>query len=102
MAIIMCSVKRKTLDAENFLGHNNVMARPRKDERLLMKVSIRLPLTEDQKKLIEEAASLDQSDLTAWARPILLAAARHRITKVQEPRTRQRRSPGESAAGEKK
>jgi uncharacterized protein (DUF1778 family) len=60
------------------------MARPRKDERLLMKASIRLPLTEDQKRLIEEAANLDQSDLTAWIRPILLQAAKRRIAEQKD------------------
>jgi uncharacterized protein (DUF1778 family) len=42
---------------------------------------IRLPLTEDQKRLIETAAVLDQSDVTAWVRPIVLEAARRRIAK---------------------
>ena len=84
MAIIIESVKGKSLDVRDFFGHNNGMARPRKDERLLMKVSIRLPLTADQKKLIEEAANLDQSDLTAWARPILIQAARDRVAQAQQ------------------
>jgi uncharacterized protein (DUF1778 family) len=63
------------------------MARPHKDKRLLMKVSIRLPLTEDQKTLIEEAANLDQSDLTAWIRPILIQAAKDRLAKSKRDET---------------
>jgi len=88
MAIITTKVKGGTLDTTDFVGNNNGMARPRKDKRLLMKVSIRLPLTEDQKSLIEEAASLDQSDLTAWIRPILLLAAKERVAKEREGKTR--------------
>jgi len=68
------------LDGSSFFGNNNIMARPRKNERLLMKSSIRVMLTEDQKKLIEEAASLEQLDMTAWVRPILLKAAEDRVT----------------------
>lgn len=57
------------------------MARPRKDKRLLMNVSIRIPLTEDQKKLLEQAAILDQSDMTAWVRPVILRAAQERVAR---------------------
>jgi uncharacterized protein (DUF1778 family) len=66
------------------------MARPPKDKRLLMKVSVRIPLTEDQKRLIEEAASLDQSDMTAWIRPILIQAASERIAKNKNETGRRR------------
>jgi uncharacterized protein (DUF1778 family) len=55
------------------------MARPRKEKRLLMSAQVRIPLTEEQKRLIEQAASLEHSDLTAWMRPILLQAATKRI-----------------------
>lgn len=63
------------------------MARPRKDKRLLMKASIRVMLTEEQKALIEEAAGMDQSDMTAWVRPILIQAARNRISQGKEKRS---------------
>ena len=46
---------------------------------------IRLPLTVDQKRLIEEAATLDLADVAAWIRPILLEAARKRIAKEGKP-----------------
>jgi Protein of unknown function (DUF1778) len=68
----------------HFFGNNNGMVRPRKDKRMLMSVSIRIPLTEDQKRLIEEAASLDQSDMTAWVRPILVRAAQERLERNKE------------------
>lgn len=59
------------------------MARPPKDKRLLMRSSIRIPLTDDQKKLLEEAAHLDQSDLAAWVRPVLLRAAEERLARAK-------------------
>jgi hypothetical protein len=34
-----------------------------------------------QKKLVTEAASTDDSDVAAWVRPILLAAAEKRLAK---------------------
>jgi uncharacterized protein (DUF1778 family) len=57
------------------------MGRPPKEPRLRMTDSIRLPLTADQKRTIEEAAALDQTDVTAWIRPILMEAARKRIAR---------------------
>lgn len=55
------------------------MARPKKEKSLLMNRSIRLMLTADQEKLIHQAAELEGLDMTAWARPILLQAARERL-----------------------
>lgn len=55
------------------------MARPQKERRLLMNARLRIPVTEDQKKLVEEAANLEQLDVTAWIRPIILQAARERV-----------------------
>jgi uncharacterized protein (DUF1778 family) len=72
----------------SFFSNNNGMARPPKDKKLLMRVSVRIPLTEDQKRLIEQAASLDQSDMTAWMRPILLRAAQERITKSRSSKSK--------------
>jgi uncharacterized protein (DUF1778 family) len=58
------------------------MARPAKDKRLLMNVPLRIMLTAEQKALIQRAADIDQSEMTAWARPILLEAARRKIAKA--------------------
>lgn len=51
------------------------MARPKKDERLLMTIPLRIMLTADQRAIIEQAAKSEGLDMTAWARPILLEAA---------------------------
>ena len=44
-----------------------------------MKFPLRIMLTADQDRLIRRAAELERVDLTAWARPILLQAARKRV-----------------------
>jgi hypothetical protein len=50
--------------------------RPPKDKALLLSESMRITLTVDQKELIERAARSEGLDMAAWARPILLRAAR--------------------------
>jgi len=57
------------------------MARPPKDPSDRKSVDLRIPVTEEQKKLIADAASADQADVAAWVRPILLMAAEERLTK---------------------
>jgi hypothetical protein len=52
------------------------MGRPPKDKALLLSQSMRITLTADQKQLIERAARSAGLDMAAWARPILLQAAR--------------------------
>lgn len=55
------------------------MARPPKDPALRMDQDLRIPVTADQKKLIVDAAAADQTDMTAWIRPIVLRAAQKRL-----------------------
>jgi uncharacterized protein (DUF1778 family) len=57
------------------------MARPPKDPADRKSVDLRIPLTEEQKKLVSEAASADQEDVAAWVRPIVLHAAERRLAK---------------------
>jgi hypothetical protein len=58
--------------------------RPKKDPALRMDVDLRIPVTDDQKEAISEAARADQTDLATWARPILLRAAERRLAKEDE------------------
>jgi uncharacterized protein (DUF1778 family) len=44
-----------------------------------MDVPLRIMLTADMDKLIRRAAESHGADISAWARPILLEAARDRI-----------------------
>jgi hypothetical protein len=62
-----------------FLATITSMARPRKDKSERTDVDLRVPLTESQKELIARAARQDGVDMAAWARPILLQAARARL-----------------------
>jgi hypothetical protein len=57
------------------------MARPPKDPSLRMDVDLRIPMTEQQKAMVYEAAKSEQSDVAAWVRPILLEAAKSRLDK---------------------
>jgi uncharacterized protein (DUF1778 family) len=57
------------------------MARPKKDVSERKAVILRIPVTEDQRRLIVEAASLDGAEMATWVRPVILDAARRRISK---------------------
>jgi hypothetical protein len=57
------------------------MARPHKKAKDRKDVDLRIPVTTDQKRLIVEAAELDQLDMAEWARALLLRAAKQRHEK---------------------
>lgn len=57
------------------------MARPKKDKKDRKDIDLRIPVTEDQKRLIVEAANLDGLDMAGWARTLLLRAAKLRHDK---------------------
>jgi hypothetical protein len=55
------------------------MGRPRKEDRLRMDTDIRIPVTAEQKRLLAEAVADDPGGLAAWARQVLIQAARARL-----------------------
>lgn len=55
--------------------HEN-MARPRKEKKLLMNVPLRIMLTSDQKDMIARAAESEGLEVSAWARNLMIQAAR--------------------------
>jgi len=57
------------------------MARPPKDERLRMNRDIRIPLTAEQKRVLAEAVCDEPGGMAAWARHVLIRAARERIAR---------------------
>jgi len=63
------------------------MARPKKDPRLRMNIDLRVPVTEDQKRVIMEALADEPSGFAAWAREVLLQAARNRGKEKRRQRT---------------
>jgi hypothetical protein len=67
-----------------FFDYTTRMARPRKYGDLLMDTDLRIPLTNEQKTLIDEATADEPEGKAAWARAILLAAAKRKIAKKGE------------------
>lgn len=67
-----------------FFTMRTTMARPKKDAKLLMNIPLRIMLTADQRKLIEQAARTEGVDMTAWARPVLLKAAKQTVASEAE------------------
>jgi uncharacterized protein (DUF1778 family) len=57
------------------------MARPTKDPSERKTAEVRIPVTDDQKKTIAEAAEADGADVATWARPLLLTFAQERLRK---------------------
>ena len=55
------------------------MARPRKDGRLRMDTSLRIPVTSEQKALVQEATRDEPEGMAAWVRTVVLHAARQEI-----------------------
>jgi len=65
------------------------MARPQKyGER--MKVHLRVPVTSEQKALIDDATADEPNGMAEWARAVLLAAAKRKIAKRPEGERPQR------------
>jgi uncharacterized protein (DUF1778 family) len=57
------------------------MPRPPKKPEDRKSYHLRTPLTEAQRQLIEAASNLEDRDLAAWSRAILLDAAKRTISK---------------------
>lgn len=55
-----------------------------------MDTDLRIPLTSEQKSLIDEATSNEPEGKAAWARHILLEAARCRLDAMRKPSRSQR------------
>lgn len=84
MVIISTLQDKNILDILRHYFYHNYMGRPPKEKALLMNIPLRIMLTAEQKKLIEQAAKMDGLDMTAWARPILLKTAELKLTRKQK------------------
>lgn len=67
------------------------MARPKKDPALRMDTDLRIPLTNEHKSVIVDAASDEPEGMAAWARAVLLQAAREKIAQRSAGKKRMRR-----------
>ena len=59
------------------------MARPRKYGELRMDIHLRIPVTSEQKALIDRATADQAGSMAEWARGALLRAARNRLAKAR-------------------
>ena len=64
------------------VDYNTSMPRPRKAGKLRMDTDVRIPMTSEQKALVSEATADEPEGMAAWARAILLRAARDRLAKA--------------------
>ncbi len=65
--------------------------RPTKEPGQKMDVPLRIMLTAEQSQLIREAAG--EQDVSTWARPILLQAARERTARVKKKQKKEDQPP---------
>jgi len=57
------------------------MARPHKDPELRMDTDLRVPMTSAQKQLLDDATADEPEGKAAWARAVLLDAAKKKLAK---------------------
>jgi hypothetical protein len=67
------------LNILDFFRYDNRMARPTKDPAERKSYHLRVPLTDAQHRLIRQVARSDDQDMAAWARGILLEAAKRQM-----------------------
>ena len=70
------------MTAAEFFDYTSRMARPRKYGDLPMDTDLRIPMTSEQKTLIDDATADEPEGKAAWARAILLAAAQEEDRKA--------------------
>lgn len=69
------------LDPKIFMGiFNGMRGRPKKPPEDRKTSSMKIPLAESEKELIERAATADDAKPVTWAREVLLRAASRRKT----------------------
>lgn len=73
-----------------FLSTIPDMARPRKHGELSLDHDLRIPVTVEQKEVIRQAVADEPEGMAAWARAVLLRAARSRLAKAKIRREKQK------------
>lgn len=68
----------------SFFDYNTRMGRPRKYGEMRMDTDLRIPLTAEQKTLLDDATADVPEGKAEWARALLLAAAKRRLAR-QKP-----------------
>lgn len=57
------------------------MGRPRKYGALPVDAILKIPVTSEQRELIQEATAGEPGGMAAWARTLLVAAAKRKVAK---------------------
>jgi hypothetical protein len=65
----------------NYVDYTFTMSRPPKNPSLRMDTDLRVPMTTAQKQLLDAATADEPSGKAAWARDVLLEAARKKLAK---------------------
>ncbi len=60
------------------------MSRPPKEGRLRMGAYLKIPVTSEQKALVQEATRDEPEGMAAWARAVLLEVARQKIASKRQ------------------
>lgn len=68
----------------DYFGYTYGMPRPPKNPEDRKDYHLRVPLAEAQRAAVEEAARLEDQDMAAWARAVLMDAAKKRIGKARK------------------
>jgi hypothetical protein len=63
------------------IDYNRGMGRPRKNDALRMDTDLRVPMTAAQKAMLDEATADEPQGKAAWARAVLIEAARRKIAR---------------------
>jgi len=88
---MITTVKRLGIEFRNYFATNIRMAgRPPKDPSQRKGVDLRIPVTVDQKRLVNEAMALDHREFAAWARELILTNAQSLIEASPKKRPRKR------------
>ena len=69
------------MTATRFFDYTTLMGRPRKYGDLPMDTDLRIPLTSEQKTLLDAATADEPEGKAEWRRAILLAAAKRKLAK---------------------
>ena len=63
------------------------MGRPRKYGELPMDTDLKIPVTSEQRTLIQKATADESEGMAAWARAILLAAANRKLARQESKKS---------------
>lgn len=59
------------------------MGRPRKAGRLRMDTDLRIPVTSDQKQIVQKATADEPEGMAAWVRRVILSAADEKLAQAE-------------------